>query len=663
MSGRAPADAPLTRAQKFQWFLEKGLAEGLRPLPAGTDEAAAQRLVHALEDRFEILRTSLAVVDGELRQLVHPSGSPVRVVDVAPDGTAERSLADLVRVFTAHTHGRVGRFLVQFHLLRSEDRRWLAVVADNVAVDAGFHGVVDQQLTDLLHGRTDSPDTGGPHRRPGIQPAEQARREADPGEDTERTRALDYLRRHFSHAPARMHPHHPPGEGTAGRYYRSTLTLPGADGLFARGMAHTGLLPSAVVLAAFAQLLCLRADTDACTVNVSLDNRHNADLRRVLCATAQRSPVALRRQGRSLLEAAAEVQRTLAEGHPAYGRYDPFDLIRERVEAQHRRGVCLSTDLAFNFIPPPQGWRELIEAEPGPTDEPGSADRPGSTDGSGSTGGPGSMDRPGSRISWATTAETSYEYGASLSVRWADPHTVRLSVHGDSRVLEPEQCAALLRGVELVLTRAATGRDCSPDDVASAVGLLRLPRGPRERPSGGRWIDLRAIEDLLLALPGVTAAGASLEPGGASGTPRLTARVTAADGSTLTPFDLREELLRAVHTGAIPVVPDWFEIDGGDVSDGRSLPGRPAATAEETALLTALSGAGTEPGRAPDLDLCYLRAGGRPEHYPRFAELLRRLGYHPPGFAQVSGMTTLRSLAGELRPSGRAGGRPAAPAG
>ncbi|WP_049651376.1 hypothetical protein [Kitasatospora sp. MY 5-36] len=661
MSGRAPADAPLTRAQKFQWFLEKGLAEGLRPLPAGTDEAAAQRLVHALEDRFEILRTSLAVVDGELRQLVHPSGSPVRVVDVAPDGTAERSLADLVRVFTAHTHGRVGRFLVQFHLLRSEDRRWLAVVADNVAVDAGFHGVVDQQLTDLLHGRTDSPDTGVPHRGPGIQPAEQARREADPDEDTERTRALDYLRRHFSHAPARMHPHHPPGEGTAGRYYRSTLTLPGADGLFARGMAHTGLLPSAVVLAAFAQLLCLRADTDACTVNVSLDNRHNADLRRVLCATAQRSPVALRRQGRSLLEAAAEVQRTLAEGHPAYGRYDPFDLIRERVEAQHRRGVCLSTDLAFNFIPPPQGWRELIEAEPGPTDGPGAADRPGSTDGPGTTDGPGSTDRPDSRISWATTTETSYEYGASLSVRWADPHTVRLSVHGDSTVLEPEQCAALLRGVELVLTRAATGRDCSPDEVASAVGLLRLPRGPRERHSDGRWIDLRAIEDLLLALPGVTAAGASLEPGGASGTPRLTARVTAADGSALTPFDLREELLRAAHTGAIPAVPDWFEINGADASDGRALPGRPPATAEETALLTALTGTG--PGRAPDLDLCYLRAGGRPEHYPRFAELLRRLGYHPPGFAQVSGMATLRSLARELRPSGRAGGRPAAPAG
>lgn len=625
MSGRAPADAPLTRAQKFQWFLEKGLAEGLRTLPAGTDEAAAQRLVHALEDRFEILRTSLAVVDGELRQLVHTSGSPVRVVDVAPDGTAERSLADLVREFTVHTHGKVGRFLVQFHLLRSEDRRWLAVVADNVAVDAGFHGVVDQQLTDLLHGRPDSPDIGAPYGRPGIQPAEQARREADPDEDTERTRALDYLRGHFSHAPARMHPHHPPGERAAGRYYRSTLTLPGADGLFAHGMAHTGLLPSAVVLAAFAQLLCLRADTDACTVNVSLDNRHNADLRRVLCATAQRSPVALSRQGRSLLEAAAEVQRTLAEGHPAYGRYDPFDLIRERVEAQHRRGVCLSTDLAFNFIPPPQGWRELIEAEPD------------------------SPDRPGSRISWAATEETSYEYGASLSVRWADPQTVRLSVHGDSRVLEPEQCAALLRGVELVLTRAATGQDCSSDEVASAVGLLRLPRGPRERHFGGRWIDLGAIEELLLALPGVTAARALLEPGGASGTSRLTARVTVADGSTLTPFDLREELLRAVHTGAIPVVPDWFEIDGADASDGRAVPRRPPATAEDTAVLTALTGTG--PGRAPDLDLCYLRAGGRPEHYPHFAELLRRLGYHPPGFAQASGMATLRSLARELRPA------------
>ncbi|MBD0695429.1 hypothetical protein [Streptomyces sp. CBMA123] len=635
MSGGAVVSAPLTRAQKFQWFLEKGLAEGLRRLPASTDEAAARRLVHALEARFEILRTSLAVIDGELRQVVHLSGSPVEVVDLVPGGTVHQGMADLVREFTAHVHGRLGRFLVQFRLLREDGRYWLAVVADNVAVDAGFHGVVEQAITELLGEPSDGPATDVLQGRPGIQPAEQARRETDPGEDAERARALDYLREHFSSAPARLHPHRPPAAGEEGRYYRSTLTLPGADGLFAGVMARAGLLPSAVVLAAFAQLLCGRSDTDGCTVNVSLDNRHNADLRRVLCATAQRSPVALPGRSRSLLEAADEVQRTLAEGHPAYGRYDPFDLIGERIEAQHRRGLCLSTDLAFNFIPPPQGWAELLEAEQG------------------------GSDRTGSGISWAATDETSYEYGVSLSVRWADPRTVRLSVHGDSRVLSPEQCAALLRGIELVLTRIAAGQDCAPEDVAAEVGLVRVDRGPREQRAGGRWIDLGAIEERLRSLPGVAEAAVALAPGGAPGAAWLTARVTPVDGTVLSPLDLREELLGAVHTGELLAVPERFEIDGGEASDGRATTRRPPVTAAEGTLLGILAESGLVPD--PDLDLCYVRAGGRLERYPRFAELISRSGYRPPGFTRVSGMTTLRGLARELRPSPPAGSRPAAP--
>ncbi len=560
MSDGTTTTAPLTRAQKFQWFLEKGLAEGLRPLPDGTDEATAQRLVHALEARFEILRTWLSVVDGELRQVIHPAGSPVRVVDVDPDGTVQQSAADQVREFVARVHGRTGRFLVQFHLLRQADRRWLAVVADNVAVDAGFHGVLDQAITELLGGRTNTPATDLLGGRPGIQPAEQARREHDPAEDTERAEALDYLRAHFAAAPPRLHPHHPPRDGEEGRYYRSTLTLPHADRLFARAVAHAGLLPSAVVLAAFAQLLCGRADAEACTVNVSLDNRHNAELRRVLCATAQRSPVALPGRSRSLLEAAEDVQQTLAAGHPVYGRYDPFDLIDERAQAQRRRGVCLSTDLAFNFIPPPQGWAALLAAENDAAPGPGS----------------------GSTLTWAATDETRYEYGVSLSVRWADPHTVRLSVHGDSEVLAPDQCAALLRGIELVLTRIAAGQDSAPEAIAAAVGLLPLPRGPRELRSDGRWIDLGAIEDRLRAVAGVATATALLAPGGPAGAPGPTARVVPADDAALTPLDLWEALLRAVRTGELLAVPDRIELAG---ATGLPLPpptAPPAPTAPPT---------------------------------------------------------------------------------
>ncbi|MGV2915535.1 hypothetical protein [Streptomyces alfalfae] len=635
MSDGAAVTAPLTRAQKFQWFLEKGLAEGLRPLPATTDETAAQRLVHALEERFEVLRTSLAVVDGELRQRVHRSGSPLRVVDVAPDATAQQCMAGLVEEFTTRVHGRIGYFLVQFHLLRDADRRWLAVVSDNVAMDAGFHSVVDRAITGILAGQLDGPEAYVMNGQPGIQPVEMARREIGPQGAVERTRALDYLREHFRIAPARMHPHRPPSSTNEGRYYRSTLTLRGADSVFARVMSRTELLPSAVILAAFAQLLCWRAETDACTVNVSLDNRHNAELRRVLGATAQRSPVALPRQDRGLLAAAADVQQALAKGHPTYGRYDPFDLIRERVEAQHQRGICLSTDLAFNFIPPPQGWTELIETEGE------------------------SADSSGTEITWAVTDEVSYEYGASLSVRWADSRTVRLSVHGDSQVLMPEQCTALLRGIELVLGRVATEGDCTAGDVAAEVGLVQLSRGPHEQWVDGRWIDLGEIESRMLALAGVEKAELNIDSGGESGTARLTARVTVADGPEPVPLDLREELLRAVETGELLAVPDRYEIIDVTPADARAATLRPAATVEETTVRSVLAESGLLAD--PDLDLCYVRAGGQLARYPEFAELLRRRGYLAPDFPRVSGMTTLRSLARELRRSDPVDGLPVVP--
>lgn len=629
--------APMTRAQKFQWYVEKGLAEGLRPLPASTTETAeaaettARRLVRALEDRFEVLRTSLEVVDGRLLQRVHASGAPLEVVEVTPGRTVQQCMATLVDEFKAREHGRVGRFLVRFHLLRDGESGWLAVVADNVAMDAGFHRVVDEAITAILAGAP-APDSPA-----GLQPAETALREAGPDGLAERDRALARLRKHFAAAPARLHRGRPSSGGYEGRFYRSTLTLHGADRLLGRAMSSAGLLPSALILAAFSELMCRRAGSEACTVNVSLDNRHNGELRRVLCATAQRSPVTLRRQDQGLLAAAADVQQALVAGHPDHGRYDPFDLIRERVEAQHRRGVGLSTDLAFNFVPPPQGWTELIE----------SADRD-----------PAEHTGPASELGSQTTNEISYEYGVSLSVRWSGPHTVRLSVHGDSDVLTPDQCAALLGGIELVLERVAAGQDCTMADIAEEAGLDRLPQGGSELRADGRWLDLRAMEQRLLGLTEVERAELILQTDDESGASWLTARVTVAAGAATEPLDLREELLQAVETGELAAVPDWYEILIADSSgaadppvvrsgDGRTVAGRPAVTDQELAVLAVLTESRLV--REPDLDLSYVRAGGELDRYPEFADRIRQRGYLLPGFGRVCGMRTLRGLARDLR--------------
>ncbi|WP_457032522.1 hypothetical protein [Kitasatospora sp. P5_F3] len=625
--------APMTRAQKFQWYVEKGLAEGLRPLPASTTETAestARRLVRALEDRFEILRTSLEVVDGRLLQRVHAAGAPLGAVEVGPGRTVQQCMAALVDEFRTREHGRVGRFLVRFHLLRDGELGWLAVVADNVAMDAGFHRVVDEAITEVLAG-TPAPDSPA-----GLQPAETALREAGPDGLAERNRALARLQKHFAAAPARLHRGRPSSGGYEGRFYRSTLTLHGADRLLGRAMSSAGLLPSALVLAAFSELMCRRAGSDACTVNVSLDNRHNGELRRVLCATAQRSPVTLRRQDQGLLAAAADVQQALVAGHPDHGRYDPFDLIRERVEAQHRRGIGLSTDLAFNFVPPPQGWTELIE----------SADRE-----------PAEHTGPASALGSQTTDEISYEYGASLSVRWSGPHTIRLSVHGDSDVLTPDQCAALLGGIELVLERVAAGQDCAMADIAEEAGLDRLHPGGSELRADDRWLDLRAMEQRLLGLSEVERAELILQTDDESGASWLTARATVAAGAATEPLDLREELLQAVETGELAAVPDWYEIllaDSSDAADppvvrsgdGRTVAGRPAVTDRELAVLAVLTESRLV--REPDLDLSYVRAGGELDRYSEFADRLRQRGYLLPGFGRVCGMRTLRGLARDL---------------
>jgi hypothetical protein len=447
--------APMTRAQKFQWHLEKGLAEGVWELPASMSHESVLDLVSALEQRLEILRTAIDSVGAELMQCIHIAGPAPTSIALPRGTTVERCQSALVSQFTENRHGRVGEFLTQFHHIHGEDGQWLTFVADNVAVDAGFHGVMDEMVAGILAGETRNQVDGlrilGGQR--GIQPRIVAEMEAGPDWEAERVRARDYLRRHFATAPPRLYFARPSGAVGESRYFRSNLVMVDADAVLARIIEATGLLPSALILAAFTQLVCWRSDADACVVNVSMDNRHNSDLRRILCATAQRVPVALVDLNKTPLHATRGVQRALSSDYPSFGRYDPFDLLRERAEAEELRGCSLSADLAFNFIPPPQGWTTLVRLE-------ANADF--------------DLSSTSSTVRSAPTDETFYEYGMSLSVRWSDSHTARLSVHGDSDVIEPHQCEALLRGIELMMRRIASGGIGNADGIAHEVGLRKI---------------------------------------------------------------------------------------------------------------------------------------------------------------------------------------------
>lgn len=534
MTGYDRPTAPLTRAQKFQWCLEKGLAEAVWPLPDTLPEAVVRRLVDRLERCFEILRTSIDVVDGELRQVVHAAGSPMQVVGVAEDADLARCRSGLAREFVEHSQGRAGEFLAQFYLVHEHDGQALALVADNAAVDAAFTTIIDAEIAATLAAPAPEELDARPVPR-GLQPQQMSAWESGPDGRRERQEAADYLKHHFATTPPQMHATPAAPEPGQGRYYRCTLTLDAADTLLGRLISTTGLLPSALILAAFTGLMCWRSQTESCSANVSVANRHRREFRAVLGAMAQRAPVVLNGADVQLEQGAAAVQGSLARAHPVYGRYDPLDLVELRNHAQRERRRCLSTDLAYNFIPPPQGWGELM--------------RSGRADALPDAG-------PPSTVVVDVTDEAHYEYGASLSVRWGGLGSARLSMHGDSCSLKPSECGAVLQGIEFALRQVASGRGCTVSEVADEVGLRPIRRSPRAMQVGAEWFDPDVIEARLRGLDQVEEATVKVEPSDCSRQPGLRAVVRLPQDRAVHFAGLREQLLAALDSGEILALPE-----------------------------------------------------------------------------------------------------------
>lgn len=536
-------DAPMTRAQKFQWHLERGIADGVRRLPDSCDTSSVLELVGSLQRQYEILRTTIEIVDGAPCQRVHESGEPVVVVDVGLKSDVAARASALAEEFTSDTVGHVGQFLVKFYLLRQGADCWLAIIADSTAIDRAFYQVLDLRVVEIL-GETQEPATGGGSTLVGLQPVQVALREDSPDGRAERQEAREYLRKHFSTAPPVLHPRNGFDEVRAGRYYRCTLTLSRADEIFADIIETTGRLPSAVILGIFSYLMCWRADAPSCTVNVSMENRHTQDLRTALCATAQRAPIGLRMSGEVLGDAVTAAETALSAGYPVAGRYDPLDLIEERARAEAQRGLCLTPDLAFNFNPPLQGWTALLESA--------HTDRE-------------LHDVRETRVDTKSTNETSYEYAASLSVRWSDTHTARLSIHADSQAVKRDECAAVLRGIETGLKESARGHHhVGVAEIAESARLGKMERHPREVRIDGIWYDLAAIENCLLEIDAVEEIQFSSDFH-RSGSP--TVRAVVSDGTAMNPSDLRTALLEHVGSGALAAILDCYELADAKLSD------------------------------------------------------------------------------------------------
>jgi hypothetical protein len=449
-----PVHAPLTRAQKFQWSMEKGLAQDTWSLPESLPDAAVHDLIVHLQNRFEVLRTSIDQIDGRLVQVVHADGPRATVLSAdGPDalGAVCSRLAD---EFVSQRRGRLGEALARFAAVRSGRGRTLVCTADNVAVDAAFSTILEAGLAAALGAPGAEEAVAHEH---GLQPCRFAEWEVGPDALRERDQAAHHLHDHFRVTPPRLLPAPSPDASHPDRYYRCTATIDHADTLLGRILQTTGILPSAVVLATYIGLLCRRGD--ACSVNVSASNRHRRDYRTVLGAMAQRAPVILDASPTTVAAAAASAAQALTRGHPVRARYDPDDYRRILRDAELERGLELAPDLAFNFVPPPQGWGRT------PRNGPAAA-----------------QPRRPSMPTLQSTRESFYEYAASLSARWPAPDTMRLSIHADRLALDPEESVSVLRGVERALVLLSDGNDPRIRD---------LVEEPRSMPPAGQALQLR----------------------------------------------------------------------------------------------------------------------------------------------------------------------------
>lgn len=612
--------APVTRAQGFQWYLEKGFVTKAWKLPSTTTIERVQTVLADLEERFETLRTVFESVDGEVQQVVRKSGPPLQVVDLPVD-TEFPPMQDLLRDFDQNCHARLGVTPIQFYLYRQKDQPcWVVMISDHVIMDGWSAGLLERYIDWANTG----PNLAAMHEISVLHPADLGITDGGSADDTERVRGRAHLEHHFATMPGNCYRPHP---SSAGEFFRCSLLTDSGGDLFRAVLRKTDTLPSAAVLAAFLSLVGSQTGRAHCSVNVSVQNRHNARLRAVVGTTAQRLPIMFPTRADGFRRLAKRVQHLL-DVTLTSGRYDPLDLVGVQNREQLRRGMHLSTDIAFNFRPPPSDW----------------------------TRAPVGSDRPRQhRVTFGTTDETSYDYGASLSVSWHTRDLVELSLHGSYTALPKRQGVALLQGIVELLRRMTSDERPITEDVAASVGLPRTVPSPGWQRIRETWVNLEHLRDLLLEYRHVEDV-ALVVPRHAPD--RLVARVRVNSAADVRPADLHHHLQDHLGQFGVTLIPDWYELSPlGGSGDGRTTESRPVSTAAETAVLRGMELAHSP--KNPSIDTCYIEAGGDLRRYPKFLTALADLGYEGLDLSDLIGTRTLRHLATKLRPRNGSPSRPA----
>ncbi len=285
---------PLSYAQELMWLVSQltpGTVEynstGVRWIRGPLDVPALGAAVQALVDRHEVLRTNFVEVDGQPRQVVHPTRSvPLPVVDAtpAPGETAEDAVDRLVTDLARRPFDLADGALLRTQLVHVGPEEHVFVnVFHHIVSDGWSRGILYRELADLYAAfRAGLPDPLPPVA---LQYADYAvwQREQDGGPSADAHRA--YWREHLRGAPAllelptdRPRPARPSHNGARARLEIDAATT---ARLRALGQSHGATL-FMTMLAAYGVLLSRITGQDDVVVGTPTANRTRPELEGLL---------------------------------------------------------------------------------------------------------------------------------------------------------------------------------------------------------------------------------------------------------------------------------------------------------------------------------------------------------------------------------------------
>ncbi|WP_101786725.1 condensation domain-containing protein [Nonomuraea indica] len=481
-AGQSTGSGPATCGQVSMWLdiTDKDPREAFFN-PSGEVEAPAGLTVDdllaelgALVCRHESLRTYLTEdAEGGLTQTVTGSGEfPVCLVDLgdAPESLWE-ALAERRQVVERLPFDLKAELPIRptiFHA-SGEPLAVLLSVVHTAADGTGVRNLV-ADLAAMARARAKGLDRPPPP--PGRQPLEQARYEASAEGRRRLARASAYWDAGLAVVPPTMFPRAPrPGPPA---YHAAVLHSRAADlGLNLQALRYD-VSGTAVLLAATALVLGAYTGTPGCAVRLICANRTSEPERRAVACMIQGVLVSLDLGGTGFGDVVARAWSASVRAY-RHGLYDGREVRRLTRSAERRRGVRLDLSCVFNDMReetrPDHRLAAHRAARPRAAEE--AEVRAAMRD---------SVYRPEPAVEQETFALYAED----------TPETLRLTLHADSRHLDPDAVRGILYGIERLLVESAFG-EVRPEQVGELTGLAAGPAADLAagRPAGPA-VDLAA---------------------------------------------------------------------------------------------------------------------------------------------------------------------------